>query len=725
MSDQKLKNQALKYDLAPNLLQEYYDTFQKYRIPTFLRKRIPKRANRIVMVSTHGYWDNPPPAGVPDTGGQTYYVLEVARTWASQGRKVIILARWFKPYPIVESFAKNLWLVRIPAGSDEFVRKEEIYPLVPELAEKAVAVSALFGAHAVVGHYADGMTIALEIGERLQIPTIAIPHSLGINKVISLGYDPYDPETWLGEEYNFGTRESFEMAALKGANFEIANSWQEPAILKEYYKREFPHLVMPAGAGNDFFNAHKNPRTDLLNRYNLTPRKYFIYFGRFSEAKNVPGVVKVFGEACRLAPQLMKGLKLVLVGGSQEKPPLEEINIENNIIAVMKDYELSENEVVRLPSQPWEILAVLVHHCLFYIGMQMMEPFGMGVVEAMAARAPVMVSKAAGVTRWITDEKEAIVVDPNDPHNAAQRLIMILNRKTRLNQLASDGYRLARSEFNWEAIGHKQGEIVDLLCQGKSPHGTMESISGRRIHRSYHRSTFTWRGDPPHIKPRHKKAAEELLPYIVEEIKKARYRKERVIAALGGESGVGKTEIAEYLRYLLRRQNFWGTTIAGDVFFKLTPAENHKKRLKAYGENKLSQCLGPSEINLEQLDLILDRAIKKETREVFIPSDCRRLESKKYENVPVDLTTTEIVFVDLTYSMLLKNASLKIFLESDYQSRINEIKERNFNRDPGQDFQFILKVLEIEHRIIQKSKSEANFIVTKNYEVNHVLSEQG
>ena len=220
-----LQRMASKYDLLLDLVREYHDIFHEHGIPVFLRKKAPQKARRIVMVSTHGYWGDPPPAGVPDTGGQTYYVLEVSKTWARQGRKVIILARWFKPYPVVEMIAENLWLMRIPAGSDEFIRKEDIYSLVPELAENAVAVSALFGAHAVMGHYADGMVAAVEVGERLGIPTVVIPHSLGINKVISLGYDPYDPESWFDKEYNFGTRESFEIAALKGADYEIANTW--------------------------------------------------------------------------------------------------------------------------------------------------------------------------------------------------------------------------------------------------------------------------------------------------------------------------------------------------------------------------------------------------------------------------------------------------------------------------------------------------------------------
>ncbi|MEA1936043.1 MAG: glycosyltransferase [Thermodesulfobacteriota bacterium] len=721
-SDQRLIKLASKYNLPLNFLQEYHDIFQKNNIPVFLRRKTPKYANRIVMVSTHGYWGNPPPAGVPDTGGQTYYVLEVSKAWALQGKKVIILARWFNPYPQVEVFAKNLWLIRIPAGSDEFVRKEDIYPLVPELAERAVAVSALFGAHAVMGHYADGMTVALEVGERLQVPAVVIPHSLGINKIMSLGFDPNDPEVWFDEEYNFETRESFEIAALKGANFEIANTSREPEVLKDYYGFEFPHLVMPAGAGKAFFDVHKNRQADLLSKYNLVPQKYLIYFGRFSEAKNIPGAVEVFGEAHRLDSQLLEGVKLVLVGGSPENPSFEEANVENHIRAAMKQYGLTENDVVRLPSQSWQNLSIFAHHSLCYIGMQIMEPFGMGVAEAMAASAPVIISRAAGITKWINDGREAIVVNPDDSHDVAQRLIEIMRDKVRLKEIADNGYRLARNTFRWEAIARQQGEIIDSLCQGKSPPGVIgkkspPSIFSKRNGRAYHRSAFTWRGDPPVIKPNHKKAAEGLLPYIIEEIRHSRRREERVIVALGGESGAGKTEIAEYLRFLLRMEMMWGTTIAGDTFFKLAPAENHSARLDAYVRGELDRYLGPSEVNLEQLDSILGRAVKRKVKEVFVPSDCRRLGSRRYTDVPVDLAGVDVIFVDLTYSLLLKNAALKVFLESDYQGRIDEVKERNLGRDPDQDFQFILKVLEIEHRIIRELRKEADLIVTKNYEV--------
>ncbi len=721
-NDQRLTKIASQYSLPLNLLQEYHDLFQKNNIPLFPKRKATKYANRIVMVSTHGYWGNPPPAGVPDTGGQTYYVMEVSKAWARQGRKVIILARWFNPYPRVETFTKNLWLVRIPAGSDEFVRKEDMYPIVPVLAERAVAISVLFGAHVVMGHYADGMAGALEVGERLQVPVVAIPHSLGVIKAIALGCDPSDPEEWFDKQYNFWIREGFELAALRGANLEVANTPLEPDVLKDYYGLEFPHLVMPAGAGEEFFDVHHKPQTELLSAYGLVPKKYLIYFGRFSEAKNIPGTVRVFGEARRLDPHLLQGIKLVLVGGSPEDPLPEEATVERHIRGVMEQHGLTEDDVVRLPSQSWRALSVLAHHSLCYIGMQMMEPFGMGAAEAMAAATPVVISSAAGITQWITDGKEAIVVKPDGPHDAAQRLVTIMRDSAGLRKIADHGHRLARNTFSWDGIARQQAKMLDQLCQGKSPEGVMGrkgplSVFRKRTNRGYHRSVFAWRGDPPIIKPHHKKAAEGLVPYIVKEVERSRCRGERAILCLGGESGAGKTEIAEYLRFLLRREKIWGITIAGDAFFKLAPAENHRARLEAYAEDKLAQYIGPSEVDLEQLDSILNRAAKRKVTEVFVPSDCRRLGSRRYKDVPVDLTGIDVIFVDLTYSLLLKSTTVKVFLESDYQARIDDVRERNLARDPDQDFEFILKVLEIEHRIIQRLQKETDLVVTRNYEV--------
>jgi uridine kinase len=498
-----------------------------------------------------------------------------------------------------------------------------------------------------------------------------------------------------------------ELAALQGTDYEIANTLQEPHVLKEYYGLELPHAVMPAGAGAPFFAVAADPRREVLDEHGLTTGRYLLYFGRFSEAKNVPGVVSLFGEARRLDGALMEGVKLVLAGGSPDHPLPEETSVEREIEQTMGEYGLSATDVVRLPNQSWEVLAILAHHCLSYVGMQFVEPFGMGVAESMAASAPTIISKEAGVSRWAEGGQNALVVDPRDPTAAAQSLIESMRQPETLKRIASEGHRLAREKFRWEAIAERQGGIIDEICS--------KGVGDRE--RAYHRPTFTWRGDHLELKPEHESAACGLLPYLLEGARKAYLEERRALVVLAGESGAGKTEVAEYLRYLLRGQGIRGVTIPGDAFFRLPPQANHNARLEAYAQGQLEEYLGPGEVDLERLDAVLEEAANLKTDEVHIPCECRRIGSRRYPRAPISLRGVQVILVDLTYGLALASETLKVFLESDFSERIAALGKRHSARDPDQDFTFIRKVLEIEHAVIQGMKETADIIVAPDYSI--------
>ncbi len=719
MNEQRLiEKLSKKFNIEESLLDEYLKLFKKYKIPVNIKNSMKsKRANNVLVVSTHGYWGDPPPAGVPDTGGQTYYVLETSKAWGNQNRRVIIIARWFKPYPRIEKFGKNVWLIRVRAGGDDFIRKEDIYPLVPQMAEASTAIAALFGANAAMGHYADGMVSAVEVGERLSMPVVTILHSLGLNKLIKMGEDPYNAEAWFNDQYNFWVRESYEVAALKGTNFEIANTPHEPEALKDYYHFKPPYSIMPAGAGTPYFEAVKKSKLKVLKKFKLESKKYFLYFGRFSEAKNINGVVATFGTARKINPKYFKDKKLVLVGGSSTNPQDEELLVEDSIKKAMAAFNFTEKNVIRISSQGWDILATLAHHSIAYIGMQVMEPFGMAAAEAMAAKTPVLISRRAGISRWLEDGKNALFVRPKDVKYSAKILIKLIENKVLCKKIAIEGNRLAHNKFSWSGIAKDQGKILDQLCSNKCPRSinSKKEVYLRRTGRAHHRIVFAWRGDPPIIREKHKRAADGLLSYISGKTNKAKMGGKRILVAIGGESGAGKTEIAEYLRFLLRKSKLKAVTISGDAFFKLTPAANHKARMTAYRLGQLESYLGPQEVDMKRLEDVAKHALNRKTKKIFVPSDCRSLKSRRYKNVPIDLANIDVILIDLTYSLLLKNASLKVFLESDFKSRLEEIKERNLKRDPDQDFTFIQRVLEIEHEVIQKLKKKADIIVDKNY----------
>jgi len=719
-------------DLAPELLQEYHALFARHGIPLWFEGKDRgdvadpddenRVAERLLMVSTHGYWGDPPPAGVPDTGGQTYYVLEVSKAWARAGRQVIILARWFEPYPRVVEFAEGVWLVRIRAGSDEFVRKEEIYGLTPALAEGATAVASLFGAQGVAGHYADGMVVAAEVAERLEIPLVCVPHSLGVLKMLRLGMDPDDQAELRDPRFHFWVRESFELAGLRAANFEIANTPTEPEGLEEHYGLSFPFEVMPAGAAHPFFEVTQTA-PDLLRELGLEQGRFVAFWGRMSTAKNVEGVVAVLGEARRLDPVAAGSVKALLIGGSPDQPSSEERVVAAAVQREMDRYGLTDEDVVRLESQGHATLARIARSALAYVGMQQLEPFGMGIAEAMAAGLPALVSAKAGITRWLDDGEHALFIDPDAPADGAAALVRLLHASTLRRLLSDNGRAKARQDFSWDGIARKQGRVMDRLVLGEDPReGAVERPAetvhfARRSGRAYHRTIPTWRGDFPRITPVLVDAAEELLPHIQRRIERALDGGERLVVALGGESGSGKTEISHLLTLMLRHEGIGSKVLPGDAFFIRRPADNYEHRRSADREGRLAEVIGPQEVDLPRLDRILDEIRKRDVGLTRVPSYSRTriVPDRFYPDVPVALYQVDAVFIDLTYSLLLENVTCKVYLERSSLAHLDNVKARNLKRDPDQDFDFIHRVLQIEQGLIAPLARRADIVVGPDY----------
>jgi mannosylfructose-phosphate synthase len=389
-------------ELARDLVHEVGMLFAQHGLPEADPTECAGACHRIAMISTHGYWSDPPPAGATDTGGQTLYVLQLSRECARAGRRVVILVRWFAPYPRVERLEPNLWLVRIPAGGDRFVRKEDIHPLAPELAEYATAVAARFGAQAVMGHYADGMVVAAEVATRLGLPLLAMPHSLALTKIAGLGLSPDALATWFDDRYRFGTREEYELAALTQADGAIGCLPDQLDVLSRVYPLRTPRDVIAPGVAPVFFEAGDAPPDAAVPaRFGLVPEQFLIATARLAETKNIPGAVALLGQARALAPARFDRVVLAVVGGTAEPREPEELAVAAQIEAAMARHGLDRGDVRRIPAQSWPVVAQLVRQSLFYVGMQHFEPFGMGAAEALAVGAPVLLSRCAGIARAI------------------------------------------------------------------------------------------------------------------------------------------------------------------------------------------------------------------------------------------------------------------------------------------------------------------------------------
>ena len=95
---------------------------------------------RILMVSTHGYFEGKPSFGRADTGGQVVFVIELSKALAKFGYKVDILTRKFEDFEQIEQLNEDVRIVRIPCGGSSFITKEYLVEYLPELVDGFVTV---------------------------------------------------------------------------------------------------------------------------------------------------------------------------------------------------------------------------------------------------------------------------------------------------------------------------------------------------------------------------------------------------------------------------------------------------------------------------------------------------------------------------------------------------------------------------------------------------------
>lgn len=95
---------------------------------------------RIALITNHGYAGvEIPVGGAPDTGGQNFYVNSKAKALDQLGMDVTIFARGGFPFygkekirEGIEHLSENIRYVYVPGGGNEFIRKEDIAPVLKE-----------------------------------------------------------------------------------------------------------------------------------------------------------------------------------------------------------------------------------------------------------------------------------------------------------------------------------------------------------------------------------------------------------------------------------------------------------------------------------------------------------------------------------------------------------------------------------------------------------------
>ena len=202
--------------------------------------------------------------------------------------------------------------------------------------------------------------------------------------------------------------------------------------------------VIPLGVDERFFQSvPTNAVQELRQRYQLG-KPFILYVGDCLPHKNLIGLLKAFAIFKRMTP---RPYQLVIAGQrfanyTDPETIVKQFGLSDSVFFV--DY-IGQTELPVL-YQAADVFILLAHY----------EGFGLPILEAMASGTPVLAANCTALPEVVGDA--GILVDPDNPEQAAEALCQIVSGGAQREQMITLGSERAR-QFTWERCAQKTLEI--------------------------------------------------------------------------------------------------------------------------------------------------------------------------------------------------------------------------------------------------------------------------
>jgi len=418
------------------------------------------KLKRVCMLSTHGYFDPVPHLGQTDTGGQVVYVLQLAKALAVNDMKVDIYTRWFDHSqrqidPVPD--CPDVKVIRISGGPWEFIAKEEIYTILPELARNMITFICKNNIHYDLfhGHYVDAGIVALDVAVAFDKPAFFTAHSLGAWKREQMGGNPNE----MDKKYNFSHRISEELRIFKSVRAQTVTTKIQKERLEQLYGFASENVtVIPPGVDTSTFRPLKSGAGKTETGL---PDRYILCLSRIDTNKGHDLLLNAFDIVRRAIPDIH-----LVIGGGSPKPVRREREVLSTVQRII-DRKNMNDRVHIVGYVPDELLAASYQQAELFILPSVFEPFGMTALEAMACGTPVVASKLGGIREVITSGKDGLLVDPTNTNEFADAMIMLLKDQKLLDCMEQGAHQSVRDCYSWDTTARRHIEFYDKYVSTK------------------------------------------------------------------------------------------------------------------------------------------------------------------------------------------------------------------------------------------------------------------
>jgi glycosyltransferase involved in cell wall biosynthesis len=206
------------------------------------------------------------------------------------------------------------------------------------------------------------------------------------------------------------------------------------------------------GVQSDTFDFMFNgeERWSFRNRFAAPNQKIIYFIGRMVREKGAQLLI----ESLSKVKAQYNDVKLIIAGGGQ-RGHLESLAWNLGVWDhVYFTGRISDQDRDRL----YKVADVAVYPSLY-------EPFGIVALEAMAARTPVVVSNAGGLSEVVQHDVTGTVTYSGNTDSLAWGIVRVLKEPGHAQWMAENAYQRVQTVFNWNVIAKQTREIYDRVYQ--------------------------------------------------------------------------------------------------------------------------------------------------------------------------------------------------------------------------------------------------------------------
>jgi sucrose-phosphate synthase len=428
----------------------------------------------IALVSVHGLirGQNLELGRDADTGGQTKYVVELARALSQLPdiAAVDLFTRLVAAPEVdaaysqdIEDLGDGVRIVRIIAGSPEdYIPKEALWDHLDSFVDNMLVFIRDIDRvpNLIHSHYADAGYVGSRLAHFLGVPLVHTGHSLGRVKrrrllASGLSSDEID------RRYNMLRRIEAEEMTLTSADRVITSTNQEIEEQYEFYDCYQPDRmrVIPPGTDLKLFYPPKGdewqtPIGEEMRRFLRDPNKPLILaLSRPDARKNIGALIDAYGGSSQL--QELANL-VIVVGNRDDVSDMDEgaQDVLTNLLLAIDRYDLYGRVAYPKHHKADEVPYIYRLAALsggVFVNPALTEPFGLTLIEAAASGLPIVATEDGGPRDIIGNCQNGILIDPLDSDIIAAALLTLLENAEERQRLADNGLRGVQKYYSWEA----------------------------------------------------------------------------------------------------------------------------------------------------------------------------------------------------------------------------------------------------------------------------------